>query len=913
MASASSLSTLQHITARKLAKLSTHHANFEASKRAILASVAEAEATPGKLHALLDGFGRHDIAVCQKDFSVRNIRRFAEQAKYDPSISESLLRDWQARLEKDLDITGMKLEYAELFGKLVTEWVKYPSPEAGAASPDVIALDEGDVDMEEDAKSTSSAFAQMGRKEMHEQRKEWETYAFTERKVDQAKIQMYLEDIFGTTLQSKKLEKSPLEMLRESMKRVMDFKTGDEFRIGEDDARHSGKRILDINALEHSIRGVLKSDLLSPEKNEALSGLLDQKRDVLEELVDVLNMDLDALGSWDWEGPVCLHMRRQLNGKYRVYMDEETHQAILLHFIGTVWAVAFKRAFTSFYHSGAWLQTPFRSMSKNAKLRREYFIPGSTRQKLTVRNERRKQYQTEYFMSHLPDSELEQAREYDFGEQGDNNSEASPGTKSAVATKQNMLRLLTTEMILNTKVYGEFTVLMSDFKWFGPALSHDTIFATLRFFGVPDKWLAFFKKYLTSPVVFAQDGPNAAVNARKCGIPTSHILSDALGEAVLFVLDFAVNKRTRGANIYRFHDDLWFWGQETACVQAWAAIREFSSVMGTELNMDKTGAALIVSSPDQARTLSPSLPAGKVKWGFLVLDPSAGRWVIDKDEVDKHIVELRRQLAACRSVMAWVQAWNSYVVRFFSTHFGHPSICLGRAHNDMIMQTFSHIQHSLFADSGAANATEYLRGILAERFGTDANVPDAFFYFPIQLGGLGLRNPIISIFATNEAFVHEPGELLDDAYNKELLVYTTLKGRWDAGDLQPNLLHGKAPLPAAPPADGDSGSDTEPDEMFLSFDEYIRYAEELSYPLWRAYDDLQGTPTQFAVTHTNEVEAALDLVPRTYRGVYWDWVYSLYFADVKRMFGGGVQLGERDLLPVALVDVLRSMKVRWEG
>lgn len=909
MASASSLSTLQHITARKLSKLSTHHANFESNKRAILASVSEAETTPGKINALLDGLGRYDIAVCQKGLSAGDIRRFTEQAKYDPSVSESLLRDWQIRLEKDLEITSMKLEYAELFGKLVTEWVKYPSPAAGAGPPGVTALGEGDIDMEEDARSPSCTFDQVGRKEMHEQRKEWEKYAFTERKVDQAKIQLYLDDIFGTTLQSRKLEKTPLEMLRETMTRVMDFKTGDN------DMQHSVKRTFDINTLEHSIRGVLKSDLLSAEKSEALAGLLNHKRDVLEELVDVLNMDLDSLSSWEWDGPVTLHMRRQLNGKYRVYMDEETHQAILLHFIGTVWAAALKNAFVSFYHSGAWLQTPFRSMNKNAKLRREYFLPNSTKQRNTVRNERRKQFQEEYFMSHLPNSENEEARDYGSGEQGDNNSEADSEKKSPLATKQNMLRLLTTEMILNTKIYGEFTVLMSDFKWFGPALSHDTIFATLRFFGVPDKWLVFFEKFLTSPVAFAQDGPNGQVNTRKCGIPMSHILSDALGEAVLFVLDFAVNKRTRGANIYRFHDDLWFWGQEASCVQAWAAIREFSHVMGIELNMEKTGSALVVADTSKSRPLHPRLPAGKIKWGFLVLDPAAGRWIIDQDEVDNHITELRRQLNACRSVMAWVQAWNSYVVRFFSTHFGHAAMCLGHAHNEMIMQTFSRIQRSLFTESGTANATEYLRGVLSARFGTDASVPDAFFYFPVDLGGLGLRNPIISIFATNEDLVRDPGAVIDEAFDKEMTEYTHYKKKWDAGELRTKQFHGKAPPPSAPPADGDTGSDSEPDEAFLSFEEYSRYAEELSFHLYRAYNDLLETPTKHGVQLTSEMNAAIDdaAIPSMYCSVYWHWIYSLYFADVKGLFGGGLQLGERDLLPVALVDVLRSEKVRWEG
>ena len=57
-----------------------------------------------------------------------------------------------------------------------------------------------------------------------------------------------------------------------------------------------------------------------------------------------------------------------------------------------------------------------------------------------------------------------------------------------------------------------------------------------------------------SHAAFSHDGSDAEVRKRQRGIPMSHILSDALGEAVLFCLDFAVNQRTKGANIYRFHD-----------------------------------------------------------------------------------------------------------------------------------------------------------------------------------------------------------------------------------------------------------------------------------------------------------------------------------------------------------------------
>jgi hypothetical protein len=896
------LSTLHHVTDRKLAKLAVHRTKFEADKAAILEKVAAASDPRGKVEALLEGFDLYGIRVRQSDLSISNVERFVQQAKHDPSVSNGLLKDWQEKLEHELDVSSVKYEYAALFGKLVIEWIKHPNPAATALAS---GSTQGDFDS---ASETSETFDHVGRKEMHEQRKEWEEYAFTERKVDQDRIEEYLSELFGTTLQAKKIKKSPLQNLRDSMKDVMDFKS--DLHTPKKKSGHSNivwgenEDRFTIAKLKSCIRGVLKTDLLIGEKREALADLENQPA-VLGELVDVLNMDLDGLDTWEWDpAPIPLNMRRQLNGKYRVYMDEETHQAILLHFIGQTWAVALKTAFKAFYHSGAWLETPFRSMSKKARQRREFFIPGSTHQSLTVRNYRRDTYQKEYFMMQLPSEVFEDPRDYDSTEQ--DTASLMDRSKSPLRTKQSMLRLLTTEMLLNTKLYGEFVVVQSDFKWFGPSLPHDTIFGVLKFFGVPGKWLRFFKKFLESPVVFAQDGPDAEIQIRKCGIPMSHVLSDALSEAVLFCLDFAVNKRTRGANIHRFHDDLWFWGQEETCIQAWKAMQEFANVMGMALNEDKTGAALIVADKAKSRSLHVDLPEGKVKWGFLVLDAEAGRWVIDRTQVDEHIEELRRQLGACGSVFAWVQAWNSYVTRFFSTNFGSPANCFGRKHNDMIIETFAHIQKSLFADAGTTSATEYLRGVLKERFGTDDSVPDGFFYFPIELGGLGLRSPFINAFATYKKSFRDSGERIDRALEEEQEQYEGLKERWDAGELRPTRKSHYDALV-------ETGSETEGDEPFISFEEYMRYSEEVSSHLRNAYTNLLECPPEDRVTVTSEFSSAL-YGTEVDQSPYWLWILNLYAGDLKARFGGqGLQLGERDLLPVGLVDMLKKEKVRWEG
>jgi len=60
-----------------------------------------------------------------------------------------------------------------------------------------------------------------------------------------------------------------------------------------------------------------------------------QDKTVLGEVAHVVNMHLFSLSSWPWlEEGVPVEMRRHLNGKYQIFMDEDIIQAIFLRFIG---------------------------------------------------------------------------------------------------------------------------------------------------------------------------------------------------------------------------------------------------------------------------------------------------------------------------------------------------------------------------------------------------------------------------------------------------------------------------------------------------------------------------------------------------------------------------------------------------
>ena len=872
MASSAALSqSMQRITTSKLNALSDQRVRYEEKKAHTLKAVADEPDLSGQVRLLLDGLEKHNVPCSTVNILPENVRRFLDQQKNDPSVTKEMLAEWKASLLRAFEIQSHRLEYTSLFGKLVTEWLDNPN-DASLARRRLSNASEGS--------ESQDSFEQVGRQEMYDQRRQWESLVLTNGTTSDPKlIQNYLSDLFGSITRSKKLTKTPLEELRIGMK---------GFVLGT----------FNTDSLDWCINSLIRTDLLSPTKRIALTEMQHNNL-VRDEMIDVLNNHLETLSSWSWgEEPISLEIRRQLNGKYRVYMDEEILQALLLNFVGVKWAVHFKQAFTKFFHSGAWKQSSYKALDKKARARRTRFLGNGATIYTSVRNTRRERYRDDYFMTQLPSSHAEGDREY-----GDLDEEEMQQKKSPMTIKQSLLHLIATESLVNNELYGSFTILQSDFAWFGPSLPHSTILAVAEFFGVESKWLTFFRKFLEAPIRFAQDGPNAQVHTRRSGVPIQHALSDALGEAVLFCLDFAINQET-STNLYRFHDDIWFWGQDDVCTKAWQIIQRFSKVMGLSTNKEKTGTIQINSNGTDS-SHSKDLPTGKIHWGFLTMDRS-GQWVIDNEEVEKHIEELRRQLAACKSVLAMVQAWNVYVSKFFSTNFGHPANCLGQSHVDTVIETMKKIQQRLFAGSYASGSlTEYFRRTIAQRFGV-SDIPDGFFYFPIEQGGLDLKNALVPLLLVREKSFQNPIGCLQEAFEKEEQQYQAAKKKYDDGTVSYIGCEQHKP---------------QDDEPFMTLEEFTSFREETSEPLANAYDLLLSKPPTQDLSSSSDVAAALQKIPGEAKRAnlswsslnsYRKWITQLYGPDVLKRFGG-LGIGERALLPVGLATMLREEKVKWQG
>jgi hypothetical protein len=78
-----------------------------------------------------------------------------------------------------------------------------------------------------------------------------------------------------------------------------------------------------------TVEALLRSDLVTDEKRKILRDFLNNKV-VVAEVADVLNMRMRSLHKWQWDAAgTPVEQRRQLNGRYRFYHDEDLLQAIL--------------------------------------------------------------------------------------------------------------------------------------------------------------------------------------------------------------------------------------------------------------------------------------------------------------------------------------------------------------------------------------------------------------------------------------------------------------------------------------------------------------------------------------------------------------------------------------------------------
>ncbi|KAL4862683.1 hypothetical protein BDV12DRAFT_190240 [Aspergillus spectabilis] len=452
-----------------------------------------------------------------------------------------------------------------------------------------------------------------------------------------------------------------------------------------------------LESLTATIKGLLTEDILSEAKQEVLKVFL-KNSVALTEIADVLNMRWAALENWDWfaDDGIPVLPRQQLNGKYRIWMDEDVLQLI--------------------FRDGVWDWNVSPPTTEIDDERRAYYL-GSSVFRNGPDDRRKMNYVDPYFLTQLPLELMTLAAGgAPYDDDNDSSTEDEPGVyrshepENQTNIEQKLLRKVAAETLIQRYVYHEAAVIQSDLRWYATGLPHNTIFAIMSYIGLSERWISF----------------PASPRTRKRGVPMAHSSEKFIGELILFFMDLAVN-RTTGLLLYRLHDDLWLSGEPEKCAKAWEIMGEFTKVTGLEFNHNKTGSVYLSEAPDLS--IEDRLPKGPVTFGFLKLNKSA-EWEIDQKQVDAHVNQLKAQLDQCD-----IRTWNSCIGRFFKNTFGQPAACFGQRHVNMILEAYKSMQQTLFK-STTGTVTQHLRQMIKTRFGV-SDIPDALFHYPEELGGLG--------------------------------------------------------------------------------------------------------------------------------------------------------------------------------
>jgi hypothetical protein len=239
---------LQTITTTKLEELAKQRTVFEEEHAAVIAT-AEAEIDPlHRVCLLLDGAksclgfqtekraknGRVGRVISGTSRNIRletdlkNLDRFVEQARFDPSVSTKVLSDWEKTLRQYLSVQSTKYQYADLYGKLVTEWLSSEKP----------AAEDGDIEMGE-------SFEEVPGAKKLASRLEWEKNVFQAAEIDEQALRSYLDELFQAN------NKDSSAAIRELRKKVEDFEAG-----------LNSSTPFRPHTLRETIQGLLNSDLL---------------------------------------------------------------------------------------------------------------------------------------------------------------------------------------------------------------------------------------------------------------------------------------------------------------------------------------------------------------------------------------------------------------------------------------------------------------------------------------------------------------------------------------------------------------------------------------------------------------------------------------------------------------------------
>lgn len=612
---------------------------------------------------------------------------------------------WQAELERELERGRLRAEIVYTFGALLEEWATQNAAEAPANPAQVAA-----------------------RRELLAQAEKASTAHVDGAFLDELIASLHLADQEAVT----ELRKAITDALTIELTYMPDGSTNIEAHL---------KRISMEPYRSPAVRSQAQRFLLNPT--------------LQKELHDALGILIDHLDEWRWPEPGVTAQAHLARNKWRLFLDEDLPTALLLEYLGERWRYVFDSIWRHqdtvrlerlkrLLELGApdiIIQNERRMLARGHAI---YAQPGvdiwaSDNQPANALDadvpvdelvKRFGEHSSIYEQRAAMQSQLRRFDRFD--------SYSDADTMGGIDVAVNLIHA---EIELGRAVFPDHPlyIVKVDLQDYYPSLPHELILALSSRLGLPDEQIEFFRRYLSVRINDA--GRQVAVRQ---GIPIRRRLADTLGELVLRLLDAYVERSAR-VQVVRFMDDICLIAASAdEAVRGWEAVQTFCRACGLAINGGKCGALCIGGD------LPPELPTNPPRWMLLALD-QAGQWRVDASAFEAYLEQTRQQVARATSIIARIQVYNAgaaYLEQALAL-----TIPLGEAHRQSVSQAIARWHYAFFDEN--QGIVDALRGAMRERFtgaATAAALPEAWLYWPITAGGLGLRQVVMRTASYAEAF-----------------------------------------------------------------------------------------------------------------------------------------------------------------
>ncbi len=241
---------------------------------------------------------------------------------------------------------------------------------------------------------------------------------------------------------------------------------------------------------------------------------------------------------------------------------------------------------------------------------------------------------------------------------------------------------------------------------------------------------------------------------------------------------------------------------------------------------------------------------------------------------------------------------------FFVINFGKPAKCLGTDHIRTCMLSFEVAQQRLLQVDGSRhhNLTDMVRTMIEERFGLRQGVPASLVYLPTELSDLALHTPLVEL---STGCLSRP---------KILPAKIVQKARYGAYRRFDRLVER---LDHAMLRRRSRGFDVDENNTFMTFQSFVRYAEETEPALCSAYStllkDLKGAEEDIGVELIFDDQladgwlASQRAATKARTPFYWKRIRQLYGAEALEYYGL-LKMAEAGSLPMGVTATCHPRK-----